>query len=59
MITLTLNEHIVEDFECIQELKRLGIPDNLIQEYYDREQKRRQADRGQENGKEQTKPASC
>lgn len=49
MITLTLDEHIVEDFECIQELKRLGIPDNKIQEYYDREQKRRQAPGGKDD----------
>lgn len=44
MITLVLNDHVAEDVELIQELQRLGLPDNLIQEYYDREQERRKAD---------------
>lgn len=35
MVTIKLNEHTVEDFKCIEELKALGIPDEKIQEYYD------------------------
>lgn len=44
MITLVLNDHVAEDVELIQELQRLGLPDNLIQEYYNMEQERRKAD---------------
>lgn len=30
MITLVLDDHVAEDVELIQELKKLGVPDNLI-----------------------------
>lgn len=53
MITLVLDDHVGEDVELIQELQKLGVPDNLIQEYYNREQERRKANGERKNdGKE-------
>ena len=34
MIDLYLNEHTVEDFRYIQELKKMGVPDEIIQAAY-------------------------
>ena len=42
MITLELNEHTVEDFKDALALQELGIPDEMIQEYYNRELERRE-----------------
>ena len=42
MIYLYLNEHTVEDFRYIQELKKMGVPDNIIQAAYDRTMKMRE-----------------
>ena len=43
MITLKLNEHTVEDFKDVLFLQELGIPDEMIQEYYNRELERRES----------------
>ena len=35
MITIQLNDHTADDVKCIQELQAMGIPDEVIQKYYD------------------------
>lgn len=35
MINIKLNDHTAEDVKCIQELQAMGIPDEVIQRYYD------------------------
>lgn len=35
MVNIKLNEHTAEDVKCIQELQAMGIPDEIIQKYYD------------------------
>jgi hypothetical protein len=35
MINIVLNDNTAEDVKCIQELQAMGIPDELIQSYYD------------------------
>lgn len=41
MITIQLNEHSAEDSKYIQELRELGVPDDVIQKAYDNTQKKR------------------
>jgi hypothetical protein len=41
MITVQLNDFLAEDMKDIMYLQKLGVPDELIQELYDKEQERR------------------
>lgn len=40
MITLELDENIVENFKAAQELKAMGFSDEQIQEWYDNSEER-------------------
>lgn len=42
MIDIQLNEHTVEDLAFMRELKKMGVPDNIIQAAYDRTMKMRE-----------------
>lgn len=35
MVTIQLNEQAAEDFKYIRELQKMGVPDEVIQQYYD------------------------
>lgn len=37
MVTIRLDEHSSEDFKYIRELQKMGVPDDVIQQYYDRQ----------------------
>lgn len=41
MITIQLNEHSAEDSKYIQELRELGMSDDVIQKAYDNTQNKR------------------
>lgn len=43
MISLELNEHTAEDFKQIKELRKMGVPDEVIQMSYDNTQNKRKA----------------
>ena len=45
MIDLKLNEHSSEDFLVIQELQKMGVPDEIIQQAYENTLKARETDR--------------
>lgn len=42
MINMELNEHTAEDVKEVQELRRLGVPEEVIQTAYDNTQAKRQ-----------------
>ena len=44
MVTIKLNETSAEDAKAIMELKKLGISDEQIQEWYDKQQERKEGD---------------
>lgn len=41
MITMELNEHIVDDWRAAEELRKMGFSDETIQELYNASQERR------------------
>lgn len=42
MLNIKLNEHSAEDSKDIQELKAMGVPEDVIQMAYDNTQKKRE-----------------
>lgn len=42
MITLTLNRHTAEDAKLVQDLRRQGVPEDVIQAAYNNTQTKRE-----------------
>lgn len=42
MIEIQLNEHTAEDVKLIQELKQMGVPEDIIEAAYNNTQKARE-----------------
>ena len=43
MLSLELNEHTAEDFKQIEELRKMGVPEEVIQMSYNNTQNKRKA----------------